>query len=444
MLIKTYLTVAMMFIALPLWTQVESSGAQPAATGTIDMDDRMVTPTPVGVDGYSLDFDSEASRSNYLRGGVTFKSGYDDNIVPASNRGISDFTYSVWPTITLDQSRPRIRWELTYSPGFTFYQRHSSRNGADHNLGIDLDYLLSPHVTLSVRDSFEKTSNSLNLFTGSSGNSTSGLAGGPNDSIVPPLAEVIRNSGEVELTYQFGPNAMVGTKGASWGLWYPNRSEVPGLLDSTAQAAEVFYTQRLSKVNYVGATYQFQNLLSHPSPVTTQTHSVLFFYTAFLRPRLSLSLFAGPEYAHTHGGILLPLYSWSPAGGASLGWQGMYTSFVASYSHRTNEGGGLGVAVRSSTAEVSARWQMVKTVALGLGANYGNNTVLEPSLGETRGHTISGNFSVERSLGENLRMQLGYTWLHQNYINVAAFSNVPDRNYAWVSLSYQFQRPLGR
>ena len=106
---------------------------------------------------------------------------YDDNIVPASRVGISDVSYSVWPSISLDQSRARIRWDLTYRPGFTFYQRHSSaHNEADQNLRLDLDYRLSPYVTLSVQDSFQKTSNSLNLFTGNTGTSTSGVVRRPN------------------------------------------------------------------------------------------------------------------------------------------------------------------------------------------------------------------------------------------------------------------------
>ena len=114
------------------------------------------------------------------------------------------------------------------------------------------------------------------------------------------------------------------------------------------------------KVNYVGATYQFQNLLSHPSPVSHADPERALLLHCLFCDRDCRSQFLQDRNTPTPTVGSTAAIFWSPAGGASLGWQGMYTSFVASYSHRTNEGGGLGVAVRSSTAEVSARWQMAE------------------------------------------------------------------------------------
>jgi hypothetical protein len=246
------------------------------------------------------------------------------------------------------------------------------------------------------------------------------------------------------LTYQFGANAMVGGKGTLSGLWYPNRATSPGLFDSTAEAAEGFYARRLSEKHYIGVTYDFQRLLAPPSKIQTQTHSVFFFYTIYLRPTLSASLFGGPEYSSTQGGAILPLHSWSPAAGGSLGWQGARSSFAASYARRISEGGGLSGAIRSINADAFARWQFAKTMTAGLGGNYAINNILYSLLGSTGGHTISGTLSLERSLGKDLSVRIGYTRLHQSYSNIAAISNTPNRNQAWVSLSYQFQRPLGR
>jgi hypothetical protein len=39
---------------------------------------------------------------------------------------------------------------------------------------------------------------------------------------------------------------------------------------------------------------------------------------------------------------------------------------------------------------------------------------------------------------------VGYTRLHQAYSNVAVLSTAPDTNREYVSISYQFSRPLGR
>lgn len=443
MLSRTYLIVILIFIALPMWGQGESSGAQPAATGIMETDDRMVTPTPVSTEGYSLAFAAETPRTNYMLGELKFGSAFDDNILPSSSLGISDVSYSVWPRISINQSRSTLRWDLTYSPGFTLYQHNTSYDEADHNLNLDLEYRLSPYVTLTLTDSFQKTSNPLTLYSQNPDSSTSGVVQRPNLSIVPPITDMVSNFGNVEITYQFGRESMVGAKGSLSGLWYPKRDQLPGLFDSSTEAGEAFYTHRLSGAHYVGVTYQYQNLLSRPSPVDTQTQSVLFFYTLTLQPRLSLSLFMGPEYSHTFGDNLL-VNRWSPAAGASLGWQGGHTSLSGSYSRRTSEGGGLRVAVLSSNTDVSARWQLARTLTASLGGDYSINNVVDSSLGDTGGHTASGSFSLEHPLGEHASLQLGYTRLHQKYTNFFVATDIPDRNYVWVSLSYQFQRPLGR
>ena len=109
-----------------------------------------------------MGFTSE-TRSNYLRGGLVFSTAYQSDVMTGSNgQPISDVSYSIFPTISLDQTRSRLHWVFTYSPGYTFYQKTSSLNQANQNLGVNLTYRLSPHVTLSLRDSFQQTSSVLN------------------------------------------------------------------------------------------------------------------------------------------------------------------------------------------------------------------------------------------------------------------------------------------
>jgi hypothetical protein len=247
---------------------------------------------------------------------------------------------------------------LSYSPGFTFYRRNDSFNQVDHNLEFDLKYRLSPHVTLSLGDAFQKTSNALNMVDQDSANSNAGLIQRPNDSIVAPISDHMSNFSNAEISYQFARNAMVGAKGTLSELWYPNRAAVPGLFDSSTRAAEAFYTHRLSGRHYVGGTYVFQKLFAHPSDAETQTQSMLLFYTLYLQPALSLSFFAGPEYSDTRSSGSSSR-NWSPAAGASLGWQKANASFVASYARRITGGGGLGGAVRSISDDITVRNQVL-------------------------------------------------------------------------------------
>jgi hypothetical protein len=136
-----------------------------------------------------MGFTSE-TRSNYLRGGLMFTTAYDSDATTGTNgQPISDVSYSIFPTISLDQTRSRLHWVFNYAPGFTFYQKTSSLNQADQNLGVNLSYRLSPHVTLSVRDSFLKTSNVLNQPISDLTNPVSGGVTVPNNSVIAPLDE---------------------------------------------------------------------------------------------------------------------------------------------------------------------------------------------------------------------------------------------------------------
>jgi hypothetical protein len=436
-----------LLMVTPLWSQVASSGVEPAATGPAPGDDqRMVTPAPAGGEGYSLAFTSE-ERANYLRAGVNFVSAYNDNLFTRVNgRSVSDVSYTILPTISLDLFRSRVDANLSYGPGFTFYQKTTSNNESDQNFAGDIKYRLSPHVTLSLRDSLRKTSN---LFSQSilGPTSVSGSPQAPNDSVIAPLASVLTNTGSAQIAYQFSPNAMVGAGGVFSNLHYPNPAQVPGLSDASSKGGSAFYTHRLSGLHYIGVTYQYQMLLATPNQIQnkTQTHSILLFYTLYLQRSLSLSFFGGPLHADTEQKGLLPVRNWTPAAGASLGWQAAHSSLAAAYSRTITDGGGLGEAVHSNSASASLRHQFTRSLSAGVGANYSINSFVGAStLPNGGGHTISGNVTLQRSLGQHFNLGLGYMRLHQSYANIPAISSTPDRNQVSISLGYQFQRPLGR
>jgi hypothetical protein len=430
--------------ACPLWAQ---GGAEAAATGSAGGGGAMTTPAPVSGEGYSMGLTSE-TRSNYLRGGLVFSTAYQSDVTTGSNgQPISDVTYTILPTISLDQTRSRLHWVFTYSPGFTFYQKTTSLNQANQNLGVNLSYRLSPHVTLSLRDSFQQTSSVLNQPNTDLQTPVSGGVFVPNYSVIAPNAEVLTNTANATLTYQFAPNAMVGASGTFGNLNYPNQSQVSGLSNSSSKGGSAFYTHRLSKMHYIGLTYQYQVFSASGTGVQSETHaqSIFGFYSIYFNPTISLSFFGGPQYSSTQQLGVPSSQGWSPAGGVSFGWQGKLTSFAASYSQTINDGGGLGGAVHAYSAIASLRRQLTQKLSGNIGVSYSNNSVLAASpTFNTGGHTISGNASVQRQIGQHLNLQLQYTRVHQSYSDVAAISNIPNQNRVAVNISYQFVRPLGR
>ena len=429
-------------------TQPKDSGAAPAATGPIESkesEDRMVTPTPVNIEGYPLSLGAESERTNYLRGGLRFSSTYDDNVLTNILRTTSDVSYSIWPWISLNQSRPRLKWSFSYSPGFTFYQKATNLNEADHASKAKLDYRLSPNVTLHLSDVFSKSSNFFNQFDQNPGGSTSSVGlQGQNNSVIPPLADRISNAGDVQLTYQFSERGMVGATGSFSELRYSDRTQAGGLRDADVRAGELFYTHRLSGSHYIGVTYRYQDLLASPNAAETQTHSLALFYTIYFQPTVSLSVFGGPEYSDTQAPLAMAQHDLSTAAGGSLGWQGGRTSFAVSISRRITDGGGLASAVRVEDARASFRRQFTKTLTGALDAGYVLNHLLAPTVESgLGGHTLFGGFSVSQSLGPRFDLELGYTRLHQSYGSLPSLFQA-DRNRASISLSYRFERPLGR
>jgi len=140
-----------------------------------------------------------------------------------------------------------------------------------------------------------------------------------------------------------------------------------------------------------------------------------------------------------------PQRGWTPAAGASMGWQARSTNIALSYSHIISGGGGLAGAVRMDGANLSIRQQMTRTLSGSLVGGYVQNDLLSSLLAVgDNGHTILGTASLQRQVGQHFDVQLGYTRLHQVYSGVAVLAATPNTNREFVSFSYQFSRPLGR
>lgn len=413
--------------------------------------DLMQAPPQVSGQAYSTSMQA-SERSNYLQGGVSFISAYTDNALAGANgAALSDISNSIAGSIALDESTPRMHSTLSYAPGYTFYQRITSRDESDQNASINFQYLLSPHLTFSARDSLQKSSSAFNQPDLSSQPVSGGITNA-NFSVIAPIADLLRNSGNVGMNYQFALNGMVGVNGSASNLHYPNASEVPGLFDSSNQSGSGFYTTRISRVNYLGASYQYQRLVSYPTEGAneTRTQGVTVFYTYTPNSRFSASFFAGPQHSDTVqpaiSGIPIPeTKAWSPAFGGSMNWMRNWMNLAVSYSHTISGGSGLVGAVHMDGGAVTTGQRISKTLSTSISAAYTQNKVIGAILpGASNGHSITGTASLTKQLGQSVGVQLGYSRLHQDYAGESILSANPDTNREFISISYHFARPLGR
>jgi hypothetical protein len=410
--------------------------------------DRMMTPPPVSGQAYPVVLTSQ-ERSNYLRGGLTFMSAYTDNALgSASGTPLSDVSYSVMPFLSVDQTTTREHLALTYAPGYTFYQRFSSRDEADQNATVNFGYRLSPHVTFSATDTFLKSSNVFSQLD--PGTVVSPGVAVPNFSIITPIAGRLNNAGNGGLTYQFELDDMIGASGTFMNLHYLDPAQLPGLSDSSSQAGLVFWAHRLSRRHYFGVTYQYQRLVAYPTQglSETQTHAPLLFYSVSPANRVLLSFFGGPQYSDSvEPSPLLPFKQWTPAGGASLSWQARLTSLAISYAHIISASPGLGAAVKLDNGSASVSQQITNSLSASLSGGYAQNDLVgnfTSLLGSFNGHSIMGTATVHQQFGRNVTLQLGYTRVRQDYGGVPILALTPNTNREFVSLSYHFDRALGR
>jgi len=407
------------------------------------MDQSMVAPPILTGAASPLAFTSESERSNYLRGGATGSFAYNTNVINTTGSPVGDELYTISPFIDLDINRTRFRFSTIYSPGFTFYQHLTDRNQSNQSLGLNFAYRLSPHVTFTAQDSLAKTS----TYSGLAFNTLAGVPNAiqsPNLAVVAPVSDTLINAASVGLSYQFGRNDMVGVTGNSSMLRYLNQSQTPGLFDSTGYGAGGYYTHRFGR-NYLGVNYLFQDFTTETIQLKTKTDSIYGSYTFYLKPNLSLSAFGGPQYSDTFGPGTVPIKKWSPAGGGSVSWQGEQTSFAVTFSHRITDGGGLPGAVTANSVNASFRAQLTRTIIGAVGAGYSSNTALDPAFqSQSNGNSASATANVQRNFGEHFSGSVGYLYFHQSYNNIPVINTAPNQSQVSISVSYYFERPLGR
>jgi hypothetical protein len=128
-----------------------------------------------------------------------------------------------------------------------------------------------------------------------------------------------------------------------------------------------------------------------------------------------------------------------------MNWQGSLTSIAVSYSHTISGGGGLTSAVHMDNATAAFTRQMRNDFSASAAGSYVQNDLLASALaGAVNGHTLAGTVSLQQQFKQHFNLQLGYTRLHQSYAGVAVLATAPDTNREFISINYQFSRPLGR
>ncbi len=444
---RIFLFSALLFAPALVWPQANDASATATNAGST----QMLMPPPISAVGFPTAVSAE-ERSNYLSGGLTFNGGYVTNLYPGSgNSTINDELYVVAPTISADHSTDRSHEAFTYSPSFIFYQPNNTLNTTNHSGVATFKYRLSPHVNLLAGDSVAKTSDTWSQPL------SSGLVSGGLPSVTPgivvPFAPQISNNAYAQVGWQLSLNDMVGGGGNTSLLNYSQSSPgASGLYNSNSRGASAFYMHRLTGRQYIGASFQYSDIVATPvvasgvANADLGANGTLGFYTVYPKPTLSLSLGGGSQRYKLTQSTTAPAEGWAPSAFGSLGWQGLHTSFAASCSHLVTEGEGITGVYSTTSATLSGRWQIFRNWTTSVDGVYSDfATLARSSAGSVEGgHTLSGAASVRYRVGQNLSFTIQYLRLHESYPEIATISLDPDSSNASASITYYFSRPLGR
>ena len=418
--------------------------AQEAEIGAAD-DAPLTPPITLNGQGPSLAFQSEKSRGSYLSGGVSVTGTYTDNALLSSTHELSNFSTLIQPHLSLSQAMSRLSWDFSLGAGLIVNQNLSESNQASENLNFGLAYRLSPHLSLQLNDAFTNTTG---LFSGIGDSPLTpgpGALEQPNTSLIVPLAQrTLANSSGVALSYQTGPNSITGVRGSYSLLNFPDaqqQSQFGSLYDTQTYLGEAFYDYRMTAKQWVGVTVRAQKFKTESGFADSDVGSLLLFYAVNPTPTVTVSVFAGPEYLDipTFAGIGRPRdHLWTSAEGVTVSWEGERTSTSAGFVRQFNDSGGLSSPLTLVSVNGRLRRQLSPHQNIQLGFAYALNDPVEiaPSL-----QGFSGSFQFERRFGKNLALTAGYTRSQQE---VPASRNTVGTNQSWVSLSYDFTRPLGR
>jgi hypothetical protein len=477
MKIRSYSILALWFCLTPPLLAAQQSSGAPDAAASASSDAKSVPVAPVtGVTAWnpgetaedtsldlpqlptllggretSLAFTSELERSNYLRGGVNVGAAYDDNALLAPSAPLSNTSFSVFPNLDLELTRPRMRWDLGYAGGLTVNEELASRDQGSQDVSLDSLFRLTPHVSLRLAEHFSLTTGVFDAA--GNGALPAGPSSETNSYLFTPLATQRSSLTTAQTTYHFAPNDLTGVSGSFYALHFSDTPTSGTLVDTRSASGVAFWLHRLFRKDWAGLTYRFQRLVFDPGDAGTRVQSALVVNTLTVRDRFSFTVFAGPQYSVSEGvaGSVPPVATaqttgTSAAGGAELGWHAPRTTVTAGVSRGISDGGGILGAVRLLSVHAEARQELIAGWAFGLGGSHGVSQPLVPLDGGPNSvHTTSVNASVERNLGKSLGFQMGYSHDLQQQLGLAdpALQGLAHRNRYFVTLNYQWSKPLG-
>ncbi|MGB6482039.1 MAG: hypothetical protein WBE86_00975 [Candidatus Acidiferrales bacterium] len=390
--------------------------------------------------------------TNVFQGSINIGASYDDNVLlSGSAPRQSDITYSIMPNISFEETRPRIVWGLSYSPGLLVSQNLLYQNLFSQRFGGHVAWRTSPHGLLSAEQYYLVTTDPFAGFD----TTEPGPIISPNESIyIPDIRQTFLLS-HAMYSYQISAQTTVGVGGSFDLQKYdstPHSGPTTPLIYSQVASGEAYIAHQLTARNQLGFQYGAQVLRFPQADARTTTHTFLVFDQINLSSSTSLTLYGGPEYSLTFNQVELNLGfviitipvkadQWSGAGGVMYRWTDNRMAASVNFSRGVSDGGGLIGAVELTAGTAQLSWQMTRSWSLQSTINGAEDQLL----GQSNGSNELLAYSAQLGLHRRLWRDMGIKWYYERLNETGSINglSIGNRDIVGVTLDYSFMKPLG-
>ena len=390
---------------------------------------------------------------NVFEGSLAVSSYYDDNVFPTIPPRTWNVNYSILPEVSFQETRQRVEWKFTYTPGVEISQRAFYRNVFSQRFTGNFVWLVSPHGSLAAEEYYSVSTNPFGDTSGISPTPTIS----PNETIYLPNTRQTSSLSHVLYSYQTSAQTTMGIGGSYLLQGFdsiPQSGVTTPLIHAQVASGEAYIAHNISARNQLGFQYGLQVLKFEQTDARTTTHSFLVFDQINFSSHSMLNVYAGPEYSLTASEVALNLgfvlitipvnaNQWSGAGGVIYNWTGERLAASIDVSRRISDGAGLIGAVELTSGKARFAWQFTRNWSLtSTIAGAEDQLLVAASSGSGDLLTYSGQVGVRRQLGRDFALNWFYERINQTG-NIDGFG-VGNHDMVGASLRYSFLKPVGR
>jgi hypothetical protein len=405
-------------------------------------------PDPLSGNAMRPTFGGETKSTNTLTTTLRVSTDIDDNALNNNANKLTDYITRFDPNFVWNLSRRRWSMETDYTPGFSYSVELPRYRTFSHNLHNSLNLMLARHVNLQLRNAFIRTSDPFDRLSAFQSGPGFGVLDSTNPSYLGAPTLYTSNQSGLDLTYQPAAHTTLGVSGSYAIKTFDDLiTNATYNRDTHVATGRVFANQQLSPRQSVGVSYDY-SVITSGIYGRTVAHSILLFDSWQLNPKVSVSVFAGPQYTDVAYGSALspvPLQSgWSYSAGGTLAWHGQRTGLTGSVVRRISDGGGLGGAVEMTniTAGLSRKLGRDWTATLDGGYTINGSNAVANSY-PSYSYLVAGA-GISRRIGRNFSFDTRYAYSHDDRsVSSTPFGLLADHNRVSFGFSYTFSNRLG-